>query len=126
LALIALLGLVPRAGAAGVDFKRDIQPIFEQRCYECHGEKRQKGGIRFDRKSTVFEGGDSGKPLILTNKPAESPLLVRVTTDDPDEVMPPKGEKLTEAQIKVLRAWVDQGASWPEDKSNSQAVWEPE
>ena len=117
LALLALLGLVPRGRAAAVDFKRDIQPIFEQRCYECHGEKRQKGGIRFDRKSTVFEGGDSGKSLIVTNKPGESPLLARVATDNPDEVMPPKGEKLSEAQINLLRAWIDQGAPWPEDNN---------
>lgn len=119
LALVASLGIVSRTRAAVVDFKRDIQPIFQERCYECHGEKRQKGGIRFDRKSTVFDGGDSGKPLIVANKSGESPLVVRVVTDNPDEIMPPKGEKLSESQIKLLRDWIDQGATWPEDNSTS-------
>jgi hypothetical protein len=115
LVIVASLGVAVRARAAVVDFQRDIQPILQQRCYECHGEKKQKSGIRFDRKSTVFAGGDSGKPLVIANKPKDSPLLQRVSSDDPDEVMPPKGEKLSEAQIELLRAWIDQGATWPDD-----------
>src|SRR5688572_21413487 len=107
-------------GAATIDFKRDIQPILEQRCYECHGEKKQKSGIRFDRKATVFQGGDSGKPLIVSGKSAESSLLKRVVTDDPDEVMRPKGEKLTEAKVSLLRDWIDQGAVWPEENANAE------
>src|SRR5436853_2871114 len=83
-------GMLAR-GATPIGFKRDIQPIFEQRCYECHGEKKQKSGIRLDRKAAVFKGGDSGKPAILSGKSAESPLIQRVTSKDPDEVMPPKG-----------------------------------
>src|SRR5688500_3840217 len=77
--LVGLLaaGLLAQA-AAPVDFKREVAPILEQRCYECHGEKKQKGGIRFDRKATVFSGGDAGKPLVVAGKSAESPLLQKV------------------------------------------------
>jgi len=118
-ALTLLLGAIVGARAATTDFKRDIQPILEQRCYECHGAKKQKSGIRFDRRVTVFAGGDSGKPLIVSGKSSESPLLRRVTTSDPDEVMPPKGDKLTDAQIALLRTWIDEGAPWPEESGKS-------
>jgi hypothetical protein len=110
-------------GAAPINFKRDIQPIFEQRCYECHGEKKQKSGIRLDRKAAVFKGGDSGKPAVVPNKSAESPLVQRVTSKDPDELMPPKGDPLTEAQIALLRAWIDQGAVWPDDGAKEKKHW---
>lgn len=107
-------------GQAQVDFKRDIQPIFEQRCYECHGEKKQKSGVRMDRKATVFQGGDSGKPAVVAGKSADSPLIQKVISNDPDEIMPPKGEKLTEAQVALLRAWIDQGAVWPDDETQAE------
>jgi mono/diheme cytochrome c family protein len=109
--------------AAPADFKRDIQPIFQSRCYECHGEKKQKNGIRFDRKSSVFEGGDAGKPLIIPGKSAESTLVQRLITTDDDEVMPPKGERLTADQIALIRAWIDQGAAWPEERAAATKHW---
>ncbi len=115
-----VLGAAASVRGATVEFKRDVQPILERRCYECHGEKKQKSGIRFDRKSTVFAGGDSGKPLVVPGKSAESPLILKVTSTDPDEVMPPKGDKLTEAEVTALRAWIDQGAAWPEEGTQKQ------
>ncbi|HMJ88701.1 MAG TPA: PSD1 and planctomycete cytochrome C domain-containing protein [Candidatus Acidoferrum sp.] len=100
-------------GAETIDFKKQVQPILEQRCIECHGEKKQKSGIRFDRKSSVFKPGDSGKPAVIPGKSSDSLLLQRVITSNDDEVMPPKGDRLTEQQVGTLRAWIDQGANWP-------------
>src|SRR2546430_13253689 len=77
-----------------VDFARDIQPIFIKRCYECHGPDKQKNDLRLDRKADALRGGKSGKPLFLAGKSAESELIARVTSQDPDEVMPAKGERL--------------------------------
>jgi hypothetical protein len=124
LALLAAVA-VPLCGraAAKVDFMRDVQPILERRCYECHAEKKQKSGIRLDRKTSVFKGGDSGKPAVVAGKSGESPLIQRVVSTDPDELMPPKGEKLSEAQIAVLRAWIDQGAQWPDDGVAEKKHW---
>ena len=119
----AVLSLGALVRGATVDFKRDIQPILEQRCYECHGEKKQKSGIRFDRKATVFKGGDSGKPVIISSKSAESPLIQRVTSKDADEIMPPKGDTLSEKQIALLRAWIDEGANWPDDSAKEKKHW---
>jgi len=111
------------AAETKVDFDRDIKPIFASRCYECHGEKKQKSGIRFDRKNSLFEGGDEGKPLVVAGKSSDSILVQRVTTQDEDEVMPPKGERLTAEQIALLRAWIDGGASWPDDKAGGKKHW---
>ena len=98
--LCVVLGTASLArGQTKVDFKRDIQPIFEDRCYECHGAKKQKSGVRFDRKATVFKGGDSGKPAVVAGQSTNSPLIQKVTSTDPDELMPPKGDKLTDAQV---------------------------
>jgi len=111
------------AAAAPVDFDRQVRPIFELRCYECHGEKKQKSGIRFDQRDTVLHGGDSGKPLVTAGKSAESILIQKVTSADPDEVMPPKGERLTSEQVATLKAWIDEGAQWPEKVTEKKPHW---
>jgi mono/diheme cytochrome c family protein len=105
---------LPAAPAATVDFRRDIEPIFVKRCSECHGPDKQRNNLRLDVKAEAFKGGKSGKPAILPGNSAESEIIVRVTSSDPDEVMPSKGERLTAEQIAALRAWIDQGAAWPD------------
>ncbi|MBL9132086.1 MAG: DUF1549 domain-containing protein, partial [Verrucomicrobiaceae bacterium] len=99
--------------AAPIDFVRDVRPILQKHCYECHGEKKQKSGLRLDIKSLAFKGGDNHAPDILPGKPADSPLIHFITTDDEDEVMPPKG-KLSFTEIKTLTAWINEGAAWPD------------
>jgi mono/diheme cytochrome c family protein len=100
--------------AAQVDFTRDVQPIFAGRCYDCHGDKKQKSDFRLDDRSVVLHGGESGKPAVVPGKSAESALFQRVTSTNPDDAMPPKGERLTARQIALLKNWIDQGASWPD------------
>src|SRR5947207_11574310 len=102
---------------ATIDFQKEVRPLFESRCYECHGPKKQKSGLRLDRKSSVFQGGDSGKPAVVPGKSAESLLAQKITSKDPDEIMPPKGEKLTTAETELLKKWIDQGATWIESDS---------
>jgi hypothetical protein len=99
---------------AAVDFERDIHPIFAARCVECHGPQKQKNGFRLDRRADALRGGDSGQPAIVASNSAASALLARVTSADKDEMMPPKGERLTANQVALLRAWIDAGAPWPE------------
>jgi len=105
------------AGQSASQFDKEIQPLFEARCYECHGPQKQKSGLRLDRKSNAFQGGDSGKPAVVPGKSAESVLIQRITSKDPDEVMPPKGEKLTADQIEQLKKWIDGGAIWTEQEN---------
>ncbi|MHB8522274.1 MAG: DUF1553 domain-containing protein [Limisphaerales bacterium] len=96
-----------------VDYLRDIQPIFTRSCYGCHGPDKQKGGFRLDLKTAALAGGEDG-PAIVPGQSAESPLIHFVSGLVEDRVMPAKGERLTAAQIGLLRAWVDQGAPWPD------------
>ncbi len=99
-----------------VDFKRDVQPLFVERCVSCHGPEKQKGGLRLDRKADALAGGDSGK-VIIPGKSRDSLLIRNVSGVDPDNLMPPrgKGEPLTSNQVAILRAWIDSGAPWPDD-----------
>ncbi len=101
-----------------VDFARDIQPIFIKRCYECHGPDKQKSDFRLDLKPDAARGGKSEKPFWVVGKSSESQLIKRVTSSDPDEQMPSKGERLTAEQIGFLRAWIDQGAVWPDEQKH--------
>ncbi len=109
-----LLLLLPAAAlAAPVDFVREVRPIFEQHCYDCHGDTKQKSGLRLDIKSEALRGGDNHGPDILPGKAKDSPLIHFLTSDDEDELMPPNG-RLSAAEIATLTRWIDEGAVWPD------------
>jgi mono/diheme cytochrome c family protein len=110
---IASLEKLPPAAPGTVDYARDVQPLLAERCYKCHGPEKEKNGLRLDRKTDVLTGGDSG-PALLPGKSGESRLIQYVAGVEEDKVMPPKGPRLSPAQIGLLRAWIDQGVSWPE------------
>jgi mono/diheme cytochrome c family protein len=104
--------LPPSAGQQ-IDFVKDVQPIFAKSCYGCHGAQKHKSGYRLDVKSIALKGGDIGG-AIVPGKGADSPLIHYVAGVDADMVMPPKGERLSPEQVGILRAWIDQGAMWPD------------
>lgn len=107
---------IPPAASHAVSFRTEIQPILEASCLNCHGRGRAKGGFRLDTRESTLEGGDSGSAVVL-RKSEESPLIQLVAGVDPDNVMPLKGKRLTEAQVGLLRAWIDQGLPWDADVS---------
>jgi len=118
---LALAAVVPvlAAPAAPVDFDRDVRPILEARCYDCHGsEKKSKADLRLDGPAHALKGGESG-PALVPGKSADSLLFQRVISDDPDAVMPPKGDRLTVAETDTLRRWLDEGAVWPEGQAGA-------
>jgi len=120
----ALATPIPEASKQKVEFARDVQPIFAAHCIKCHGPEKQKAGFRLDQKSKAMQGGDSG-PVIQPKKGAESLLIQLVANavpDDPKSVMPPKGNRLTPKQIGILRAWIDQGADWPDGLDNDAKI----
>jgi len=110
---------LPPAATGPVDFERDVRPIFASSCLECHGPKKQRSDFRVDVKKIVFTGGVGGQPTVVPGKSAESPLIHYVAGLDEDMQMPPagKGDPLTAGQIGLLRAWIDQGAVWPDEAS---------
>jgi len=101
-----------------VDYSAEIRPVLESACYQCHQGGKAKGGLRLDDRAAALKGGKSDGPGIVPGQPEKSAILARVTTDDPDEFMPPKGKALTAEQIGVLRKWVQGGAHWPETRAD--------
>ncbi len=120
--------------APPVDFQRDVQPILSEHCSHCHGvdPKTRKAKLRLDTRDGALEGGRSG-PSIVPGKPGTSELYLRITSHDTDLVMPPPKEKkpLTEAQQRIIKQWITEGAKYethwafvPPKKSPLPAVGE--
>ncbi len=107
---------LPPAVARKVDFVADIQPIFTRSCHGCHGPNKQEAHFRLDAREVALKGGDLG-PAIVPGKSAESLLIHFVSGAVAGNIMPRKGDRLTAEQIGLLRAWIDQGAAWPESAS---------
>ncbi len=123
---LALLGAAntPAPAADGaprtVDFSREVFPLLKRSCFECHGPQRVEGGLRLDRREDALRGGDSGK--VFEAGHAERSELVRRVALAPgdDEIMPARGAPLSAAESRVLRDWINQGASWPAVVRESQ------
>jgi mono/diheme cytochrome c family protein len=116
----SVLSASPAADA--IDFDRDVKPIFTRSCVSCHGPQKQRSSFRLDRKADALKGGDLGR-AVVPGKAADSPLIRYVSGTDPDVAMPPDSKKrLTATEVATLRAWIDQGAKWPDDGSESAAA----
>ncbi len=121
----AAFALFPPAAFAATDFAREIEPILVKRCSECHGPDKQKADLRLDSRAAALRPAKSGKVALVPGNADESELIQRVTSTDPDEVMPSKGEKLTPDQIASLRRWIAEGAVWPEDAVRRHWAFQP-
>ncbi|OYP38363.1 PSD1 and planctomycete cytochrome C domain-containing protein [Rhodopirellula sp. MGV] len=95
-----------------VDFDRDIAPIFQDHCVECHSADDRNGGLRLDGPSPVELETDSGEPTIVPGDSEASELWSRISTTSEDELMPPDGERLSDKQLELIRRWIDRGAQW--------------
>ncbi|HRX55468.1 MAG: DUF1549 domain-containing protein [Verrucomicrobiales bacterium] len=104
-----------RAQDAPVDFVRDIQPILEFNCVNCHNADDAKGGLRFDSRDAFLKGGDGGDAM-LPGKPEKSLMveLISLPKDD-DDVMPSKGRLLHAHEIDKVKKWIAAGAPWPDN-----------
>ncbi len=123
LAAIALFGLMSHAlSAAEADpaalkfFETKIRPLLSDQCMKCHGEKKQKGGLRLDSLQAAQQGGDGGA-AVTPGDVASSLLIKAISYEDSDLQMPPDN-KLEAAQIADLKKWIELGAPWPEDKAH--------
>jgi ankyrin repeat protein len=101
---------LPPAASRKVDYKQDIQPLLAQKCYSCHGPDVQQAGLRLDMRQNALRGGDYG-PVIKIGDSAASKLIHRVVDGDGGLQMPPTGP-LSDDEIGLLRAWIDQGAEF--------------
>jgi hypothetical protein len=121
---VDLTKLPPPATRAGVTFDKDIKPLFEASCVQCHGAQKPKGLLRLDTLQGVLKGGEEGKVLVPGDS-AKSKLVVAVSGLNPKFMMPPKpregrapaggqqrppAKPLTAEEVGLVRAWIDQGA----------------
>jgi len=105
----------PQPSAADLQFfEAKIRPIFAERCYKCHSRlaDKIKGGFMLDTREGMLHGGDTG-PAIVPGKPEDSLLIDAVGYKDADLQMPPKGDRLSGAQVADLTEWIRRGAPDP-------------
>jgi Protein of unknown function (DUF1549)/Protein of unknown function (DUF1553)/Planctomycete cytochrome C len=107
---------LPPPAKVQVDFRRDIEPLLKEKCQSCHGATQQLSGLRLDTRSSALSGGNSGT-VIQPGNSRESRLIHLVAGINKELRMPMTGDPLTNEQVALLRAWIDQGVLWPEDSS---------
>lgn len=105
--------LLPAAVSRPVDFVDDVQPLLKKHCYECHSAGNEEGGLNLGIRQRVLEGGDNG-PVLIPGDSSNSRLVHLVAGIEEKQVMPPEGKRITAEEVGLLRAWIDQGAKWPD------------
>jgi hypothetical protein len=108
--LCLLLFSLSASGAEPVDYRKEIRPVLQERCYACHGALKQNSKLRVDSGAGMITKG-----VIVPGKPEDSALLTRVSSQDDDVRMPPEGHPLKPEQIAKLKVWIEQGAKVPAD-----------
>lgn len=95
-----------------LSYDRDIRPILSDNCFSCHGfdDKKREADLRLDTRSGAV---DEGKAIVAGNAKA-SPLVERILSKDPDQIMPPpeSGKQLTDVQRELLQRWINEGANY--------------
>ena len=114
-ASLLIFNPVQTSGAEKISFNRDIRSILSANCFSCHGpdEKSREAELRLDTKQGAL-ADLGGYRALEPGKADDSELILRIESDDPDEVMPPpdSGHELTEKDRKILRQWVDAGGDY--------------
>lgn len=96
-------------------FESNVRPLLIAKCVKCHGDTKQKGGLRLDSREALLEGGESGAAVVPGN-PKKSAIIEAINYESFE--MPPDG-KLSEEEIAVLTKWVEDGAYWPAEISKA-------
>lgn len=107
---------LPATAKQKVEFVKDIKPLLEKSCTQCHSGEKPKGKYRTDTIENLIKGSGDDAPIIPGNS-AKSPIVHYASDLVTDSEMPPKDKRdkfpaLTKEQISLLRAWIDQGAKY--------------
>ncbi|MDQ0637655.1 mono/diheme cytochrome c family protein [Pedobacter sp. W3I1] len=94
-------------------YQNAIQPLFQNRCYSCHGSEKQKGKLRLDQEEYILKGGEDGH-TIVKGKADDSELMKRILLplNDEDHMAPKEKPQLTPNEITLLKWWIDNGADF--------------
>jgi len=101
------------ASSGTVDYFEEVKPLLEAKCYDCHQGGKAKGDLRLDQHELALKGGESDGPAVVPGDVDGSSLLWRISEDAEDDIMPPKGDPLSEKEVALLTKWVEEGAHWP-------------
>ncbi|TAM81978.1 MAG: DUF1553 domain-containing protein [Acidobacteria bacterium] len=93
-------------------FATKIRPILAARCYQCHGQDVHQNGLRLDSLPSILKGSENGKVVIPGNS-ANSRIIRRLAGLERPQ-MPYGGPPLPDAQVKLIRQWIDMGAPGPD------------
>ena len=101
----------PDDSANPVSYYTQIRPILQARCQGCHQPAKSQGDYVMTSFDALVAGGESGEVAISPGDPSASLLLERITSVDGEAEMPPEGPPLAEAEVELIRRWVEQGAA---------------
>jgi hypothetical protein len=111
-----------------VQFNRDVRPILASLCFQCHGfdQKTRQADLRLDTREGAIAEHD-GQTAVIPGQPDASELLKRITSTDPELVMPPPETKqtVTPAQQEILRRWIAEGAPYQQHWAFERPVQTP-
>ncbi|MBM3990430.1 MAG: DUF1553 domain-containing protein [Planctomycetes bacterium] len=114
--MLSLVVLVALGAVQEVEFGREVAPLLERHCVECHGAKKSKADLRLDLRERALAGSHGGtEQVIVPGNAAASSLYTRLLAEDSDERMPHKAAPLSAAEIETIRRWIDGGAQWPDE-----------
>ncbi|APZ92932.1 PSD1 and planctomycete cytochrome C domain-containing protein [Fuerstiella marisgermanici] len=103
------------ADDGAVDFTKQIEPILQQHCIDCHGPDEQESQFRLDRLSVMLSGGNSGEPAVVPREPDRSYLMKLIRHKEPGMEMPPDAdERLSDEEVSLIERWITGGAHTPE------------
>lgn len=114
---LCLCGEALRADGKKPTYDEDVLPVFKQHCTNCHGNDKQKGGLNLATFSALQQGGSSGV-VVMPGDPGKS-RVYSLAAHAEEPKMPPKGDRIPEAQLALVKLWIEQGAR---ENSGSKAV----
>lgn len=99
-------------------FALHVKPLLKQKCFDCHGEEKMKGGLMLTSREDMLLGGDSIQATLIPGDAEKSLMYIATTWSDADYEMPPKeADRLTEEQTWQIRDWINAGAPWPDEET---------
>ncbi|MFD1768345.1 DUF1553 domain-containing protein [Sphingobacterium suaedae] len=112
--IVAVVGVFAFGKEEPVDFSADVKPILNKHCITCHGGVKKSGGFSLLFENEAFAKAESGKPAIIRGDADHSEFIRRLTSDDPELRMPYNAPMLSDAEIDILKRWINEGAKWGE------------
>jgi len=114
-------GVVPLSAKENpaVDFVKQVKPVLEDRCVECHNSETLLGDLNLETRAKAFRRRKGG-PVIVPGEPEKSMLYLALKLPPKDpKAMPATSHRIHEDEVSILRQWILEGAKWPDGKDGA-------